>query len=464
MELGYLSLLPVVFVLVMAFATRKVFIALLTGIIVGIAIIYFKEENFSLVIKCFTEVFSNSWSMKSMLFCLLIGSIISVTNASGGVEGLVNYLVVKKRLITSGLYAELLTYLIGLLLFIDGISSIVIAGVTGRPLFDKLKISRHKLAYIIDSTSSPIAWLFPINAAGAFLTVMIQEQISNHVMIGEPFSYILSAMPFQLYSIISILVVGIGILSRKEIGLMKTYSSAKDTESKKNDFFNTDLPQGAKEKAINMLFPLIFFVSINFVLIFFSNKLKIFNTDGITILTISAIATLAITGILYKIQKISNIHNYLKWCKRGMSDFLQMVIILGLSFAMSNIIHALDTGSYIANLCMGVNVKLFPFFVFLIGILISFTTGTSGGTVAILIPITIPLAANLSADIPLILGAIISSAVFGDHCSPISDSTILSSMIAKIPVMEHVKTQIPYALFCGLLSAIGFLLLGFTIQ
>jgi Na+/H+ antiporter NhaC len=461
MEFGYLSLLPVVLVFVMAFVTRKVLVALLAGTIAGVALLSFKEETMAVGIKCLTDVFSNGWSLKSILFCFLIGAFVYVIDASGGVEGLVNFLTEKKRLVTSGFAAQLLTYGIGLLLFIDGVSSIVVAGVSGRPLFDKLNVSRHKLAYIIDSTSSPVAWLFPINAAGAFLMVMVGGQISSNVIKGDSFGYILSAVPFQLYGILSILVVGFGIFSGKEIGDMKTYSFFGNGKENQPVVFKTDLPFGVRPKSKNMLLPLLLLVGLNFVILCISGNGNLFRGDGATSLVLSGSITILLTGIFYWIQRISNFGKYIKWCLHGMSGFLNIVVILVLAFALSNVIKSLETGIYIANLCREVDVALLPLIVFLVGAIISFATGTSGGTVAILIPITIPLAAGLDANISLILGAIISSAVFGDHCSPISDSTILSSMIAEIPVMEHVKTQMPYALLCGLLSAIGFLTLGY---
>jgi len=461
MEFTYLSLLPVILVLLIAFITRKVLFALLGGILLGLAILAFKEASISNGIKCFTDVFSSGWSLKSILFCFLIGAFVFVIDASGGVEGLVNDLTVKKRLLTSALAAQLLAYIIGMLLFIDGVSSIVVAGVTGRPLFDKLNVSRHKLAYIIDSTSSPIAWLFPVNGAGAFLMVMMGSQISAGVIEGEPFAFILSAVPFQLYGIFSILLVGFGIFSGKEMAPMKRYASFEAQKASQSLVFKTDLPQGSQVRSGNMLLPLLLLLALNFGILYVSGNGNLIKGDGASALALSGVFTLIFTGLFYSRQRISDPKKYLKWCLQGMSDFLEIVIILTLAFVMSNVINTLDTGSYIASLCGDVNVALLPVIVFLLGGIISFATGTSGGTVAILIPITIPLAAGLDANISLILGAIVSSAVFGDHCSPISDSTILSSMIAEIPVMEHVRTQMPYALLCGLLSAIGFLVLGF---
>ncbi|MGZ2370214.1 Na+/H+ antiporter NhaC family protein [Ancylomarina sp. YFZ004] len=431
------------------------------GILLGVAILIYKEESFSYGIKCFTDVLFNGWSVKSLLFCFLIGAFVFIIEASGGVEGLVHDLTVKKQLVTSAWSAQLLAYLIGLLLFIDGVSSIVVAGVASRPLFDKLNVSRHKLAYIIDSTASPVAWLFPVNGAGAFLMVMIGSQISAGVIDGEAFGFILSALPFQLYGIFSILLVGLGIFSGKELAVMKRQVSFRDVQDNDTLIFKTDLPQGTIARSRNMLLPLLLLLILNFGILFISGEGSLIKGDGASALALSGVLTLILTGLFYHRQGLADFRKYLKWCFHGMSDFLEIVIILALAFTMSNVIKSLDTGTYIASLCGNVNVAWLPLIVFLVGILISFATGTSGGTVAILIPITLPLAAGLDANISLILGAIISSAVFGDHCSPISDSTILSSMIAEIPVMEHVRTQMPYALISGFLSVIGYLMLGF---
>ncbi|TAJ14453.1 sodium:proton antiporter [Marinilabiliaceae bacterium JC017] len=461
MEPGYLSLLPVVVVFVMAFATKKVLWALFSGIIVGVAILTFGEGTLSVEIKCVTDVLSNDWSLKSILFCFFIGAFVFVLEASGGVEGLVNYLTIRKRWVTSGLSAQLLAYIIGLLLFIDGVSSIVVAGVAGRPLFDKLHVPRHRLAYIIDSTASPVAWLFPVNAAGAFLMVMISGQISAGLIQDEPFACLLSVIPFQIYGIASLLTVGLSIFFGREMGVMKRDRSGLNIVNQKSIGYKTDLSSEGKTQAASMVIPLMLLAAFNFIVLFITGNGDIFKGDGSTALVVSVVITLLVTGLYYQSRRIVAFKKYLTWCLKGASGFFEIVIILALAFIMSNVINELGTGAYIATLCGGVDVTLLPVIVFLVGVLISFTTGTSGGTVAILIPITIPLAANLDAHIPLILGAIISSAVFGDHCSPISDSTILSSMMAEIPVMEHVKTQMPYALFCGTLSAMSFLVLGF---
>lgn len=179
MNYGYLSLIPVVLTLFLVFYNRNVFAALFVGIAAGGFIVDYKEGTLFSGIETVANVFTNSWTTKSILFVLLTGAFVRVIEKSGGVSGFVHLLTEKQKIIRSRRGAEFSSFLIGLLLFIDGTTSIVISGVSTRHFFDKYDVSRRKLSYILDSTASPAAWLSPVTAAGAFLTALVGAQISK---------------------------------------------------------------------------------------------------------------------------------------------------------------------------------------------------------------------------------------------------------------------------------------------
>ncbi|CAH2212179.1 Na+/H+ antiporter NhaC family protein [Tepidibacter aestuarii] len=460
MELGWIVLIPVVLAIVLAFTTKNVFVALLSGIISAGIIIDIQDSQLFSGLNSIYKVFQDEWAAKSILFCLMIGAFVYVIEASGGVHGMVILLTERKKMIKSKLGAELVAYIIGLLMFIDGTSSIVISGVASRPLFDRFNVSRAKLAYITDSTSSPIAWLVPFNGAGAFLMAMVSSQVSLGFIDADPMNLIIAAMPYQFYGIVSILIVGITILLKKDFNDIEAELGIETFKIKENDITGSYDSKNIKPNASNMLVPLIILVGSIFGILMITGNGNLLKGDGSSSIYIGVLITLISTGIYYLIKGVTSIDNYAKWVMNGMASYLEITVILTLAFALSSLVGQLGTGAYIAGVSDSVSKSLIPFIIFILGMFMSFATGTSGGTVSVLIPVAVPLAAALGVNMPLVLGAIISGAVFGDHCSPISDSTILASMIAEIDVMSHVKTQMPYALISAVIASIGFLTIG----
>lgn len=461
MEMGWLSIVPVILAIILAFAAKNVFIALLSAIITAGIILDVKTGMIFTGLNSIYQVFQDDWAVKSILFCLMIGAFVYIIEVSGGVQGMIEYLIEKKKVVKSKIGAQLLVYVLGILLFIDGTSSIVISGVASRPLFDRFNVSRNKLAYITDSTSSPIAWFIPFNGAGAFLMAMIGGQVSAGIIEGDPMSIVISAMPFQLYGIISILMVALVIFMdyyRNTEGHWSTVNGVERQEAAYTSQMSFN--ESIVPKARNMFVPLALLVGSIFSIMYITGDGNILRGDGSTGIYIGVILTLIVTGIYYIAQGITNAGTYLKWVIKGMSNYLGVTMILTLAFAFSNLVSQLKAGVFIATISSGVNPMFIPLMIFIVGAIMSFATGTSGGTVAVLIPIAFPMAVALGVNIPMIVGAIISGSVFGDHCSPISDSTILSSMIAEVNVMDHVKTQIPYALTSAAIASVGFLIMG----
>ena len=456
MDIGWVSLIPVMTVIILAFTIKDVFISLLSGIMVAGIILDINSKSLFIGLNSIYKVFQDDYAVKSILFCLMIGSFVHVIEASGGVQGMVEYLTNKKQVVKSKRGAQLIAYLTGVLMFIDGTSSIVISGVTARPLFDHFDLPREQLAYITDSTSSPVAWLVPFNSAGAFLIAMLGAQVSEGTIDVDPLSTIILAIPFQLYGIFSILMVGAVILMGKGEKAQKTAGNEiMASRQLEHENSQTAYTGDYTAKMKNMLVPI-------FLLIGLILGLMALTGDGSGSIYIGVIITLALTGAYYVLQGITDLKTYSEWVVKGMSNYLGVTMILALAFAFSSLVGELGTGEFIASISSDISPVFIPAMVFILGAVMSFATGTSGGTVAILIPIVIPMAVSLQVGIPIVLGAVISGGLFGDHCSPISDSTILSSMVAEVHVMDHVANQMPYALAAAVVSCIGFLVLGFA--
>lgn len=461
MELNWVSILPVILTIILTFVIKNVFFSLLSGIIVAGIIIDLKTGLLFTGLDSIYQVFQHDWATKSILSCLMIGAFVYVIEASGGVRGMVDYLTEKRKVVKSKLGAQLLAYIVGIFLFVDATSSIVISGVASRPLFDRFNVSREKLAYIIDSTSSPIAWLIPFNGAGAFLIAMIGGQVSAGIIDVEPMNVIISAMPFQVYGIVSILIVGMVICTKNQKNIEDNLSYKKiEIKEQRNYSFLQVSKEEIVPKAKNMIVPLGVLIISIMAIMYITGKGNLLKGDAAEGIYIGTIITLIFTGIYYIGQGVTDKEIYLKWVVRGIKNYLEVTMILSLAFAFSNLVSQLGTGEYIATISSGINPVFVPLTIFIIGAFMSFAIGTSSGTVAVLIPIVIPLVVTLGVSIPISIGAIISGGVFGDHCSPISDSTILSSMIAEIDVMDHVKSQMPYALLSAAITSVVFLVIG----
>ncbi|BCS94963.1 sodium:proton antiporter [Desulfoluna limicola] len=448
MNYGIVSLVPVALTLSLTFYSRNVILALLVGVCAGGVLLDVLQGTLFTGINSIAAVFASSWAAKAILFVLLTGSLVHVIEQSGGVKGVVRLLTEKRRAVKSVFGAEVLAYLLGMVLFVDTTSSIVIRGVSTKPFFDTHHGPREKLSYIIDSTSAPVAFLSPATSAGAFLAALIGVQVSNGVICGDPFSFVLKALPFQVYSIISVVIVGVTIFRSKAVALPESSPLKPVTEPHPED-----LHDAIESKAVNMLLPMGMFITGTF-------GLMLLTGDGSTAIFAGILLTLVTTGVLYKAQGIADTKGYINWCIQGMASYLEVALVLTLSFALSDLLNGLGTGSYLAGFGQHVRPAFVPAMVFVSGALISFMSGTGGGTLSILVPLSIPLAVAMDVNVPLVLGACGSGAVFGDHCSPISDTTILTAMVTDVDIMDHVRHQLPYALTGGIISSLVFLALG----
>ena len=458
MDYGILSIIPIVLVLILVFATKNAFISIAFGILTGSIIILAKEGEFLVGTTELVKVFSNGDTVMIIFFVMLIGALVYAMEASGGTEALSIYFSKKKRNAKSKIGIQLFTMLTGLVMFVDASSSMAMTSVVGGPLFSQAKIPKEKLALIANSTGAPIAWIIPFGGAGA-MTAGILSQIEG--IEGNSFSYVLQAVPFQFYTLALLLLLLVSIIFNFEIGGLRKISSKEYTETIVT--FNTDIPASKKPKIANMIIPICILITSIFTLLLVTGKGNLFNGAGALSIFVSGLISLVLTMVLYMVQRITTLDKCLGWFFHGMKNMLEVTVLLIIAFTFSGIITRLQTASYILQVISGVHIGLMPFFAVIICAVIAFATGTSSGTVALATPIILPIIIMSGGNIPLVIGAIISGAVFGDQCSPISDSVILTSSLTGVNAITHVKTQLPYTIIALAMSVVMYLILGFII-
>ncbi|MGF1861677.1 Na+/H+ antiporter NhaC family protein [Photobacterium profundum] len=452
---SWVSLLPPIIAIILAITTRQAYLSIFSGIVMGAVLL--EGEVFAGITMSFDAVavtFTSISMVKSLIFILMIGAIINILQQSGAINEAIILLTEQKKWIKSPRGAQLLTFIMGALMCLEGVGSMMMVGLVGQPLFAKHQLSKEKLAYIANSTGSPLAWLLPISGAGAFLTSLLNAQIDQGVLPGQPMSYVFNAIHYQFYTILVLLSVPVLALMKHDFPSKSPMTMTKDSVQTK------DLSNSKAITVFILMLPIvILLISIFFIIVITGdgNPLKGNISDAIYW---GGFIALIGSGLVYRLVGIAFSH-YMNWVIAGFKQILPAVIILVLAFTLSNIIGQLGTGTYLASL-LAANLpsEFVPAIIFVLGMTISFSTGSSGATVSILTPIAIPMAISLGVDVALVIGAVISGAVFGDQSSPISDSVIVASSAANCQPEQHFRTQLPFTLGFAALSFIGYIIVG----
>lgn len=461
MDYPILVIIPPILAIILALFTRDVVISLLIGLLSGHFILQ-DFSFFSAFISLFDGIihlFSKSWITKTIIFALLVGSILRLIIDSGGVKGFVYHLTEKHRTIRSKRGALLLAYLIGIIIFIESSISSLLAGTITRPISDQYCCSREKLAYICDSTSAPICSLIAINGWGALLIGLLTTQAKAGLISTSPTQLFISSIPYNFYSLISLIIVLLVILFNINIGSMKHYEKLAESSSLKVDQNYKASKQGAMQY---MLLPLTVLILIIPIALYLDGKGDILKGSGTTAVFYAVIGALIFTFIYYLSKGVMTKKKFYKSFYSGIADMIPITLILILAFSIGNMSTELGTGKYLADIAESyITPTLIPAAIFILAAVISFSTGTSWGTFSIMVPIAIPMAVATDAPIALTMGAVVSGGVFGDHASPLSDTSVISSLATKCEHINHVNSQLPYALIAGLLSIILFV--GFSL-
>lgn len=429
------TILPPVLALGLAVWTRNVYFALGGAVWLAETLMAGANPAMGLLasVDRAADVFQSGYNTRVLLFCLIIGALISYMQRSGGIAALVKNLV-QSGLASTRKRAGLVTALTGSALFMETNVSLLSTGIMGRPLFDHLKMSRERLAYIIDSTSAPISILILINGWGAYLLGLI-----GGYGFADPVGLLAATIPLNFYALLTLAGVYFTVGSDKVFGPMRTSETHAEIEA---------LTEGIMpSKARFMAIPLAIMVlgTIGFML--WTGKGNIMHGTGAQSILWAVILATGTAFLLLRFDGGFKTEPLVKMGFDGMGDMLPAVAVIFLSLALAGSLSALGTGEFMARVAAGFPVPaLLPMILFIVAGVTSFATGTSWGTYGILVPIAIPLAQG--ADIPpeLILAAVMGGGVFGDHCSPISDTSIIASFAAGTDHISHVQTQLPYAL------------------
>ena len=437
----------------LALYSKNVLLSLFGGTVLGLLIL--NDFSFVLAISAifnlFYELLTTPWILKTLAFSILVGSVLSLIEESGGVGGFVNYMQNKKAFVKSSRAALMLSYIIGVVIFIESSITALIAGAVGKPFCDKYKIPHAKLAFVCDSTSAPISSILVFNGWGALILGLITAQITAGTIDGDGVRILIDAVLYNFYAMSALLVTFLAIWFKIDIGAMK----------------NLEYKQGAtyvevKSKSMYlMLLPVLLMVLSVFVFLYITGDGNILKGSGSTSIFYTMLTTLAFTLVYYLGTKSMSLATWGRTSLLGAKKLFPIAMILLFAFSIGKVTSELNTGLYLASLASeNLSIHLLGAVIFVLSSIIAFSTGTSWGTFSIMIPVAIPMAIGMDANVALAIGAVISGGVFGDHCSPISDTTIISSMAAECDVIEHVQTQLPYALISGVVAFILFV--GFS--
>lgn len=476
MEYGFLSIIPPLLALVVAFKTKNAIPAIFLGVLAGCLILssWNPLSALRLTMEWTLDTCTNKDNFKIFLFSMLMGASVYLFKVSGGVDGFLNFLGKREKEAANRLTAELMAYAIGVLIFIDGMMGIMFKGAVMLPVFDKYKIAREKLAYINHSTSSPINGIIPLNSWGAMLIGLIGTQIAAGYAVGDATALLIGSLKYQFYSMLALVFVLVVILTGKDWSFMKKAEERVRTTGKLYDdgvvpLLNVGTEDDSvvakgRENPLNMLLPLIIIIGGTFLYLFVSGDGDLTKGDGTTSILYAVSVALVFMCFYYTRQKIMSVREFSGYLYRGVSRMISLMVLLALAFTIGAVVSRLGTGVFLAGLLSGhVSGALLPAIVFIMGAIISFCIGTAWGTFSILMPIALPMAAAMGADVYVTIGAVVSSGIFGNHCSPIADTSILSAMTSGLDLMSHIKTQMPYALFCAALATVMFVIVGHVI-
>lgn len=506
---GVLTLLPPVVAIVLAFVTKNVIISLAIGIMSGGMILNFAGINiFYTIVQAFLDLVSRAlesladpWNAGIILQVLAIGGVINLVSKMGGAKAIAEALSKKAKNAKS---AQIITWFAGLLVFFDDYANSLIIGPMMRPVTDKMKISRERLAFIIDATAAPVAGLAIISTWIGLEVGLIGDAFNSIGVEANAFGVFLSTIPFRFYNILILAFIIITTCLLKDFGPMrkcelearrggKILSNGEEIDKKiSKEHEDLEPLEGVEPNIWSAIIPIGILIIGALIAFYYSGYITIINGDNVQSIEImknspfsfeaireafsnsdasvalfqSALFAGIVAMIMGVSKKMFTISEGIDIWIDGMKTLLVTCVILICAWSLSSVIKELGTAKFLINYLSG-SIPSFtlPSIIFTLGAIISFATGTAYGTMGILMPLAIPLAYSINPDMGYVVvstSAVLTGAIFGDHCSPISDTTILSSMGAGCNHIDHVKTQMPYALFVGVITILfGYVPAGF---
>lgn len=452
MQDSALSLLPPLIAIILAIWKRSALFALFSGLVIT----YFLINNYNPLTSVkdsvvgVVNVFSSTGNTYIVAFSLLIGALVTLMNRSGAVNGFITALS-NLNLVKNKRQAALLPSLIGTSIFTDTNLSMFTAGMASQKLFDQHQLSRARLAYILDSTCAPVSILFLVNGWGAYILGLL-----DGYQFTDPVGILIGTIGYNFYAIVAL------ALAYYTVFTGKAYGSLKATKALSSEVSDTQLNLKIAP-AMVMWLPLLLLLTTTFFLLWYSGNGDIRQGSGSFSVFWAIVTALICLISLILCFKLLSTKEILSGILSGTKKMLPAVSVLVLSFAFGSAIKLLGTGLYVSQL---INQE-FPLFLmapvlFIAAGIMAFATGTSWGTFAILIPIAVPIAQQSGLPVEFMVAAVLGGGIFGDHASPISDTTVVASIASGCEHIEHVKTQLPYALFGGLITIIAYALIGLS--
>ena len=470
MDVGIVSIIPIILTIGLAIWTKNVILSLFTGLLCGVLII--SGGNPVLALKATIGEYViprllDSYNAGIIVLLVFIGGFVTLLEKSGGAEAFARKVA---NFIDTRCKTQLAAWLGGILVFFSELGTPMIVGPIFAPIFQKMRISKEKLAWILDSTASPVCVLIPFIGWGVTSMGLIQAEFDKlGITAITDWTAFCKAIPYQIYPILCLCIVPLVALSGREFSAM-----AKAEQNARQGIFSRLPSEDTPKKNMitnNNVSPLVVIIPliVLFVTLFGMLAPKGFPIKQVPggefrVALISGYLLAAVTMILlmshYKVMSIKEgISTYIKGC----SKLFDCMVMLILAWALSAVGDVLGTSEFIVSIVQGtVPYWLVPSIAFIIGVVMSFATGTSWGTFAIVMPIAIPMAYHLDASLFVTIGAVLSGGLFGDHCSPVSDTTILSASGANCELMNHTLTQLPYAAICAVVSFFGFMAAAVT--
>lgn len=467
-----LSLLPPIIAIALALITKEVYSSLFAGIIVG-ALLY---ANFNLELMVNTMFYSgnglvfkiaDSWNAGILIFLVMLGILVALMNKAGGSAAFGAW---ASKHIKTRVSAQLATLVLGVLIFVDDYFNCLTVGSVMRPVTDRHNISRAKLAYIIDATAAPVCIIAPISSWAAAVTSSVPEDSGIN-----GFSVFLQTIPFNLYALLTIVMMIVIIVAKIDYGPMRKH----ELNAIKGDLFTTpDRPfdesdeghVNSRANVWDLVLPILVLIAACIIMMvytggFFSGEpfISAFaNCDASMGLVLGGFIAIMFTFVYYMLRNIISFKDMTECIPEGFKAMIAPVLILAFAWTLSGMTNLLGADVFVAGVVAGSAKALLgflPVIIFLIAAGLAFATGTSWGTFGILIPIVIGVFPEGQMMV-ISIAACLAGAVCGDHCSPISDTTIMASAGAHSNHINHVNTQIPYAITVLVVSAIGYAIMG----
>lgn len=463
------ALVPPIVAIVLALITKEVYSSLFIGIVVGG--LFFSGFSFEGTLTHifndgFVAVLSDPYNVGIIIFLVILGAMVSLMNRAGGSAAFGRF---AKEKIKTRAGAQLATVALGILIFIDDYFNCLTVGSVMRPVTDEHKVSRAKLAYLIDATAAPVCIIAPISSWAAAVSGFVEGE--------DGFSIFISAIPYNFYALLTIVMM-IGLITMKvDFGPMKNY----ELNALKGDLFSDgsaskeeEAPAASKGKVIDLIIPIVtliiccvigmiytggFFEGADFVTAFS-------NSDASVGLALGSICAMLITIVIYLLRRVLSFNDCMECLPAGFKAMVPAILILTFAWTLKAMTDSLGAKEFVAaamEQSAGSFMNFLPAIIFLVGCFLAFSTGTSWGTFGILIPIVVAVFSGSNHELMIIsISACMAGAVCGDHCSPISDTTIMASAGAGCKHVNHVTTQLPYALVAAAVSFITYIVAGFT--